>query len=349
MWGQDSAGGGGGEGEGGEGEAGAEAPAAGASPSALPSLTASTAALSLGGGSGGGGGGGGGGPVDLLGLDFGGGSAPPAPAPAPADALSAPVTRTISLDPAARAAMPAQLAAASARSSGVLYEDAFLQVGCKKAIAGAEGTLTLFLGNRSASTPLVAFKLRIPEHAGLEASVGEVPASIAPGAQARVTVTLAARAPFADPPMLQLSFISSPGVGHAYPIHLPLTPSNFMAPAPLPPDQFKQRWGALAAAPKALTAAFRAARAETCTLAWAAEALATHLKVAPVEVMPSATSGAGVFKTTTLGPSGAPLNVGVLVMVIPDAAGGVFKCAVRTTLESVTAAVMATLKTLLEA
>ena len=179
--------------------------------------------------------------------------------------------------------------------------------------------------------------------------MGEVPASIAPGAQARVTVTLAARAPFADPPMLQLSFISSAGVGHAYPILLPLAPANFMAPAPLPADQFKTRWGALAAPPKALTAAFRAARSEQCTLAWVGEVLAAHLKIAAVEVMPSAVSGAGVFKTTTVGPNGAPLSVGVLVMVIPDAAAGVFKCAVRTTLESVTTAVMATLKTLLEA
>jgi hypothetical protein len=247
--------------------------------------------------------------------------------------------------------MPGLLAAAMAKSSGVLYEDAFLQVGCKKAIAGAEGTLTLFLGNRSPSTPLVGFKLRIPECAGVEARVGEVPAAIAPGAQARVTVTLAARAPFDAPPQLQLSFISTPGTGHAYPIALPLTPTNFMAPAPLPGDQFKARWGALAAPPKALTAAFKVppTRPEACTLGAVGELLAAHLKLAPVEVMPSAASGAAVFKTTTLGPTGAPLSVGVLVMVIPDAAGGVFKCAVRSTVEGVTKSVMASLQTLLEA
>lgn len=244
--------------------------------------------------------------------------------------------------------MPGLLAAATAKSSGVLYEDAFLQVGCKKAIAGAEGTLTLFLGNRSPSTPLVGFKLRIPETPALEAVLGDIPASIPPGAQARVVITVSARSPFSDPPMLQLSFISTPGVGHAYPIHLPLSPAAFMAPAPLPPDQFKTRWGALAAPPKALTAAFPCARPELLTLAHASDMLVQHLRISPVEVMPTAVSGAGVFKTTTLGPTGAPLSVGVLIMVIPDAAGGVFKCAVRTTLEGVTKSIMTALQTLLE-
>jgi hypothetical protein len=290
---------------------------------------------------------------DLLGLDVLGSSPPPAapppPAPAAPDALRVPVTRTISLDPSAKERMPLLLAAASARVSGALYEDAFIQVGVKKAIAGAEGTLTLFLGNRtSPAIPLVGLKLRIPEHAGVECVLGEVPTTILPGAQLKVSVTCTAKAPFVDPPQLQLSFISSPGTGHAYPLLLPLAPANFFAPAALPPEAFKKKWGDLNIPPKALTAAYRAKEGAEVTLEAAGAALTGHLKLAQCEVMPTAASGAGVFKTTTLGPTGAPVAVGVLVMIIPDAAAGVFKCAVRTTLETVTKSIMGTLQTLLE-
>jgi len=244
--------------------------------------------------------------------------------------------------------MPDFLATATAKTSGVLYEDAYLQVGCKKAIVGAEGVLTLFLGNRTPSTALVGIKLRIPEVPHLAFALGEVPTSIAPGKQAKVEISVSARSPFTDAPALQLSFISSPGVGHAYLLALPLSPSNFMDGSALAPADFKARWGALAAPPKAVTAQFTPkSGASVVTLEFAQNVLAAHLKLAPVEVMPSAASGAGVFKTTTLGPSGAPLNVGALVMVIPDAANGVFKCAVRTTLEAVSKALLTTLQTLL--
>jgi hypothetical protein len=65
--------------------------------------------------------------------------------------------------------MPGLLAAAMAKSSGVLYEDAFLQVGCKKAIAGAEGTLTLQLKERTLCPP-ASLEKRRPGRSGEEAT-----------------------------------------------------------------------------------------------------------------------------------------------------------------------------------
>ena len=357
VWGQEGSGAAGEE-EGSQGDGSTERGAGSSSSSS------SSSAVLVGGGGGGGGSGSSSGfggstgeasPVDLLGLDFGGGSSAPPPAaaappppPTPVDARTVPVTRTLTLDEAAKAAMPALLAAASAGASGKLYQDAHLQVGAKKAIAGPEGSLTLLLGNLSPTTPLVALRLRIPEVPGLELVVGEVPAAIAPGAQARITITCSMRGPFAEPPLLQLSFISAPGLGHAYPIRLPLSPANFMAPAPLAADAFKAKWEALKAPPKAATAAFKCSRGELLTPAAVSALLVGALKVAPVEVMPSAAAGAGVIRTSTVGPSGAPVSVGVLLMVIPDAAGGQFKCAVRSTHETVTEGVMAALKGLLE-
>jgi hypothetical protein len=281
--------------------------------------------------------------LDLLGLD-----AAPAPPPAAVDALSVPVTTRIGVDPAYMERLALQVAAASAKASGLLFEDASVQVGVKKAISGAEGIVTLFIGNKT-GVPLVRLKVAVPEHAGVGAVVGALPASVAPKSQARVDITVESKAPFTDHPVLQLSFISAPGTGHAYLLSVPVAVANFCNSVPLPAADFKARWGALAGAPKEVTAMVAPASGAGAVALPAAAAALAALNFSAVDATPTAATGAATFRTKAVGPGGQPVSVGALAMVIPDAAGGQFKCAVRTQHEGVSKSVMAQLQAALSA
>jgi hypothetical protein len=117
-----------------------------------------------------------GGGGDLLGLDA-------APAPAPAiDATSVPVTNRIGIDPEKALSMPAAFAALTGRAAGVLYEDAYVQIGVKKQFTGAEGKVGLYVGNKCA-VPLAAFKMRVPENPALKVTLGDVPSTVAAKSQ----------------------------------------------------------------------------------------------------------------------------------------------------------------------
>ena len=320
---------------GGEGEGEAAAQAA---PSAIraPAAVSSSPAAS-----------GGGGFDDLLGMD----SAPaPAPAPAaPVDAASVPVTTRVGITDQAAAARA--YAAALTKAGGVLYEDQYVQIGVKRAFTGADGKVTLFVGNKTA-VPLVTFKMRVVAAPALRAEVdggaASIPTTVAPRAQVSVAVTVESMQPFTEPPALQLSFISVPGTGHAYALKLPVAAHSFCEPVALPPADYKTRWGALAGAPREVTAIVTPASGSAAvTMAAASDALA-KISMAAIEAGAPGATGACTFRTHSTGPTGAYISVGCLAMVIPDANAGVFKVAVRTQHGDVSAALMAVLKPLLE-
>jgi hypothetical protein len=76
----------------------------------------------------------------------------------------------------------------------------------------------------------------------------EVSSVIGVGEQIRVQVQLECLQPFHDSPALQLSFISVPGTGHAYPLRLPVMPCHFVEEVPMSTPDFEARWGGLAGA-----------------------------------------------------------------------------------------------------
>lgn len=59
------------------------------------------------------------------------------------------------------AALKTQLFSVMLKHSGVLYEDASIQLGCKTAFNGSTGTIQLFVGNKT-SEPLNLVKMRVP-------------------------------------------------------------------------------------------------------------------------------------------------------------------------------------------
>jgi hypothetical protein len=89
--------------------------------------------------------------------------------------------------------------------SGVLYEDAFLQIGVKQQYAGPQGRLLLFLGNKH-TAPLTALALTLQPPPGLRLAQGPCPDTLPPRAQLQV------RAP---------PFLSSPSGGDRFVSPLP--------------------------------------------------------------------------------------------------------------------------------
>lgn len=202
-------------------------------------------------------------------------------------------------------------AALLSRNSGVLYEDQSVQLGVKAAWAGATGTLTVYLGNRTGGW-LNQVRLGVPEAAGVKAAVSEVPATIAPGAQVPITISVEATAPFSAPPKLQLSFLSMPAKGHAYPLRLPLALTHFCEPAAMPVAAFAQRWGGLAGAPKAVTIQVPGPAGADAA---AAEALIQGLHFAVITNAASGIAAAASFRTTATNAAGEPISVGCLLRV----------------------------------
>ncbi len=271
---------------------------------------------------------------DLLGL--GGGSSS---APAAVDPLSVPVTRRIGVESPEK--VQAWLTALLAKPAGVLYEDSHVQVGVKHKYTGAEGKCVLFIGNKGA-VPLVALKVRVPEVPYVTASVGDVPSTLAPKAQAQVTIDLACLTPFSDFPQLQLSFISEPGTGHAYALKVPVSAAQFSEPVAMPGADFRSRWTALAGAPREVTAVIKPASGAGAVAAPAAAKALELIGMAAVDAGAPGATGASWYRTKTVGGNGQPISVGCLAMAIPDAAGtGAFKVAIRSQHPDVSKSLMA--------
>lgn len=284
---------------------------------------------------------------DLLGLASGGAGA--GAGAGPVDAASVPVTRRIEVEASQAGQVAAWFNALVVKPGGVLYEDAHVQVGCKTAFTSPPGgSINVFVGNKGA-VPLVAFKLRTAPSAAVKVEVGDAPSVIAPKAQVQVPLTLESLQPFTEAPRLMLSFISTPGTGHAYALSVPVALHNFCEPIPMGADDYKGRWTALAGAPREVTAAIApAAGADAITMAAASAALA-KINMSSVDAGAPGATGASSFRTASVNAAGARISVGCLAMVIPAPAAGVFKVAVRTQHEQVSKALMAVLQQQLEA
>jgi len=223
-----------------------------------------------------------------------------------------------------------------------------VQVAVKQALAGADAKLTIFIGNKC-TTPLVAFRLRVPPFPAVGVTMSDVPESVAAKAQVHVTLTLESLQPFVEPPALQLSFISSPGTGHAYPLQLPVAVHSFCEAVTMPPADYKTRWTALAGAPREVTAVVSPASGAGAVSMAAATAALQKLGMAAIEAGAPGATGACSFRTHSIAPTGQPISVGCLAMAIPDTAGGAFKVAVRSQHADVSRALMQVLQAQIEA
>jgi AP-2 complex subunit alpha len=190
--------------------------------------------------------------------------APPAPAAAPAPAASA--AAAAAPDPfgadmfaAAAAAGPAPIQPAGdvgawfrklcAATSGILYEDSFLQVGIKSQLSGSTVRLALFLGNKAAES-LTQVVLAVAPNPAFALELGPAPAVLEAKKQVQVPLTATCLAPSPSVPLLQLGYrVPSTGQALSRSLQLPLPATKFCAAVEVPPAVFQQRWQQVAGPP----------------------------------------------------------------------------------------------------
>ncbi|MCJ1431112.1 hypothetical protein MMC27_000463 [Xylographa pallens] len=142
------------------------------------------------------------------------------------------------------------------RDEGILYQDSQIQVGLRSEYRGPMGCVILYFTNRS-SMPIGSFTTtldnRSAEHLKLE-SKNLPDSTIQPEAQAQQTLMFEAKAVFAAPPTIRISYLA--GALQALTLQLPIVVHKFMEPAALSADDFFKRWRQIGGPPRELQKVF---------------------------------------------------------------------------------------------
>lgn len=138
-------------------------------------------------------------------------------------------------------------------TSGILYEDQFLQIGVKSQLGGTSMQLSLFLGNKHSET-LQQVVLGVPPNPAFAFQLGPLPTVLEPKKQVQVNLSATCLVPFTATPQLQLGY-TVPGTGQVLSrtLDLPLVATKFCQPVEVPPAVFAQRWQQVAGPPLKLS------------------------------------------------------------------------------------------------
>ena len=138
--------------------------------------------------------------------------------------------------------------------SGVLFENALLQVGVKHEYIGAQGRVSVFFGNLS-KTPLTHFRIQLEETdhlrvqkqgtEGLLDDEEDGGCTVSVKTQAKLLLIVEVLAPFDDAPAMRVIFETEDGESHEYPLRLPIVATCFMEQVSLEASAFMQRWKSL--------------------------------------------------------------------------------------------------------
>ena len=143
--------------------------------------------------------------------------------------------------------------------SGILYEDAYLQVGMKispsqtqdaAAATNASLRLDLFLGNKSPWS-LARMVCSVPPNPAFALALAPPPIVLEPGRQVQLPLEATCLAPFVRPPVIQLGYTlgGGPGGSMARTLTLPLVTTKFCTPVEVPAAVFTARWAQVVGAP----------------------------------------------------------------------------------------------------
>lgn len=232
--------------------------------------------------------------------------------------------------------------------SGVLFENALLQVGVKHEYVGAQGRISVFFGNLGQS-PLLHFRALMEEvdhfrvqkqgTQGLldEDEDEEGGATVAVRTQAKLLLIVECTAPFDDAPALRVSFETEEGELHEYPLRLPIVATCFMEPVTLEPGAFMQRWRSLEGQERecqeVVKAPPNAPPIDEEYMDRIAAIVTNGLKFGRCQgcdPTPWTVSGAATFRTGAKDQKGNNINVGCLVRVEANPQAGAFRVTTRT-------------------
>jgi len=142
-------------------------------------------------------------------------------------------------------------------SEGVLYEDGTLQIGMKTEYQREMGRVMFYYGNSSMG-PLINFSTAILPTPYLQVQAQPVVSSIGPKAQVQQLVTLVCTGDIPEPPVLQISFVSSRPVNIS--LRLPIIVSKFTEPLKLAAPDFFGQWKNFGSKPQEAQEVFRIQR-----------------------------------------------------------------------------------------
>lgn len=220
--------------------------------------------------------------------------------------------------------------------NGILFEDASVMVGVQAQFNGSAGRMMLHFRNRAA-VPLTAFKVRIPPQAQLKVELkDEVPSVIGVGEAIKVPVTLECMQPFQDPPALQVSFLSVPGTGHAYPLRLPVAVASFVEDVAMGPADFEGRWMMLTGEPRERS--FSVPSSGPVSAEGARQLLASLRCQARADAATLPGRFAGSFRTATISKTGDRISVGILAQAVPNGMTNSYDVTIRSQHGDVTSA-----------
>ncbi|KAI9728242.1 MAG: hypothetical protein M1834_007735 [Cirrosporium novae-zelandiae] len=135
-------------------------------------------------------------------------------------------------------------------ASGILFEDAQIQVGVRSEYRGHLGMLKLYFRNKAAfSVGSFTVTLDNPNHDQLKIDTTSLPdPTIYPEQQVGMTVAFEAKAIFIESPTIRISYLA--GALQAYTLKLPVAVHKYMDPAALSHDDFFKRWRQIGGAPR---------------------------------------------------------------------------------------------------
>mmetsp|Transcript_51734 Transcript_51734/g.155256 ORF Transcript_51734/g.155256 Transcript_51734/m.155256 type:complete len:1059 (-) Transcript_51734:280-3456(-) len=236
--------------------------------------------------------------------------------------------------------------------SGVLFENALLQVGVKHEYVGAQGRISVFFGNLSPA-PLHRFCVRIDDcdhlrmqkqgteglfEEGGEDGDGEGGGcTVAVRTQAKLLLLVEVTAPFDDAPAMRVMFETEDGTRHEYPLRLPIVATCFMEPVTLEPGAFMQRWKSLEGQDRecqeVVKAPPNAPPIDEEYMNRISLIITDGLKFGRCggcDPTPWTVSGAATFRTGAKDLNGNNINVGCLVRVEANPQVGAFRVTTRT-------------------
>ena len=226
--------------------------------------------------------------------------------------------------------------------SGVLFENQLLQVGLKHEYSGCQGRVQVFFGNTS-STPLSKFKCDVdmPDHLAMQMQgtpqLLEEGCNVAVRTQAKLLILVEVKAPFDDAPAMRITFETSDGKKHAYPLRLPIVATCFMEPVTLEPGAFMQRWRSLDGQERECQEIVKAppnsSPIDEESMKRVVSIVTDGLKFGRCQgcdPTPWTVSGAATFRTGAKDPNGNNINVGCLVRVEANPQAGAYRVTTRT-------------------
>ncbi len=226
-------------------------------------------------------------------------------------------------------------------SSGVLFENSLLQVGVKHEYVGSQGRITVFFGNLG-SEPLESFKVRVDDcdHLRMQTQATEGllddedgdGCRVAVRTQAKLLLLVEVMAPFDDAPAMRITFQTSHGEHHEYPLRLPIVATCFMEPVTLEAAAFMQRWKSLEGQDRECQEIVKippnASEIDEEYIGRIAGIVTDGLKFGRCEgcdPTPWTVSGAATFRTGAKDKSGNFINVGCLVRIEANPQAGAFR------------------------